>query len=209
LGPDNAERCALLVLALERCSPRHDTQLSRVAVDLLGPVPVTDQLWVRASVERPGTKIEPAIRNQVGILSDLQLCLLCAAQREDRRMQKALAPQFSTWPDENPYLIGSVRGATAFPAQPRCPKYSGCTMSEILLPRRRTLVAWTTQGFPPGAPYMGPTGNAFVPFGVGLVRLGLHLRRCHPRRGAVTEKGPCQAAVLHGGRVDHGSAHHR
>jgi hypothetical protein len=49
---------ALLVRALERCSPRHDTRFSRVAVDLLGPVPVTDQLWVRASVERPGTKIE-------------------------------------------------------------------------------------------------------------------------------------------------------
>src|SRR6476661_5737054 len=49
---------ALLVRALEGCSPRHDTRLSRVAVDLLGPVPVTDQLWVRASVERPGTKIE-------------------------------------------------------------------------------------------------------------------------------------------------------
>jgi len=49
---------ALLVRALEGCSPRHDTRLSRVAVDLLGPVPVSDQLWVRASVERPGTKIE-------------------------------------------------------------------------------------------------------------------------------------------------------
>src|SRR5262249_32129831 len=29
-----------------------------VVLDLLGPVPVTDQLWVRAHVERPGTKIE-------------------------------------------------------------------------------------------------------------------------------------------------------
>lgn len=49
---------ALLVRAIERCSPRDDTRLSRVVVDLLGPVPVTDQLWVRAEVERPGTKIE-------------------------------------------------------------------------------------------------------------------------------------------------------
>src|SRR5580693_5951942 len=49
---------ALLVRALERCAPRDDTRLSRVVVDLLGPVPVTDQLWVRAHVERPGTKIE-------------------------------------------------------------------------------------------------------------------------------------------------------
>lgn len=49
---------ALLVRALERCSPRADARLSRVVVDLLGPVPVTDRLWVRAHVERAGTKIE-------------------------------------------------------------------------------------------------------------------------------------------------------
>lgn len=49
---------ALLVRALERCAPRSDTRISRVVVDLLGPVPVTDQLWVRAAVERPGTMIE-------------------------------------------------------------------------------------------------------------------------------------------------------
>jgi Thioesterase-like superfamily len=49
---------ALLVRAVERCSPRHDTRLSRVVVDLPGPVPVSDQLWVRASLERPGTKTE-------------------------------------------------------------------------------------------------------------------------------------------------------
>jgi hypothetical protein len=30
-------------------------------------------------------------------------------------------------------------------------------------------VAWTTQGFAPGAPYIGPAGKDFVPFGVGLV----------------------------------------
>ena len=45
-------------------------------------------------------------------------------------------------------------------------------MTDSLLPRRGTLVAWTTQGFPPGAPYKGPTGKDFVPFGVGLVQLG-------------------------------------
>ena len=45
-------------------------------------------------------------------------------------------------------------------------------MTDFLLPRSGTLVAWTTQGFPPGAPYAGPTGDDFVPFGVGLVQLG-------------------------------------
>lgn len=87
--------------------------------------------------------------------------------------QKALAPEISNWPDENPQLIGSrcgACGATTFPTQKRCPKCSGGDMSDVNLPRRGTLVAWTTQGFPPGAPYKGPTGSDFVPFGVGLVQ---------------------------------------
>jgi hypothetical protein len=40
-------------------------------------------------------------------------------------MQKALAPDISTWPDDNPQLIGSqcaACAATTFPVQPRCPK---------------------------------------------------------------------------------------
>ena len=49
---------ALLVRAIEHCAPREDSRISRVVVDLLGPVPVTDPLWVRARVERPGTMIE-------------------------------------------------------------------------------------------------------------------------------------------------------
>jgi hypothetical protein len=35
---------ALLVRALERCAARDDTRLSRVAVDLLGPVPAEGDL---------------------------------------------------------------------------------------------------------------------------------------------------------------------
>ena len=49
---------ALLVRALERCALRDDTRLSRVAVDLLGPVPVAEELWVRAQVDRNGKQIE-------------------------------------------------------------------------------------------------------------------------------------------------------
>jgi Thioesterase-like superfamily len=49
---------ALLVRALQRCDPRPDTRLSRVVVDLLGPVPVTGPLWMRAERRRAGTKIE-------------------------------------------------------------------------------------------------------------------------------------------------------
>src|SRR6201990_2341560 len=90
--------------------------------------------------------------------------------------QKALAPEISPWPDENPQLIGSrcgACGATTFPVQQRCPRCSAGDMSDVKLPRRGTLVAWTTQAFPPGAPYKGPAGKDFVPFGVGLVPLGL------------------------------------
>ena len=43
---------ALLVRAIEQCAARPDTRISRVVVDLLGPVPVGDQLWVRAEVRR-------------------------------------------------------------------------------------------------------------------------------------------------------------
>jgi uncharacterized OB-fold protein len=104
-------------------------------------------------------------------------------------MQKALAPDISTWPDEAPQLIGSQCGdcsATVFPRQARCPKCSKAAMSDLLLPRRGTVVAWTTQGFPPGAPYVGPIGKDFVPFGVGLVQLGDVVRV----EGRLTENDP-------------------
>jgi uncharacterized protein len=106
-------------------------------------------------------------------------------------MAKALAPEISTWPDENPQLKGSQCancGATTFPVQQRCPKCSGAEMSEVLLPRRGTLVAWTTQGFPPGPPYKGPTGKDFVPFGVGLVQLDDVIRV----EGRLTENNPAK-----------------
>jgi uncharacterized OB-fold protein len=109
--------------------------------------------------------------------------------------QIALAPEISTWPDENPQLIGSTCaecGATAFPVQRRCPRCSAGEMSEVLLPRRGTLVAWTTQGFPPGAPYKGPTGADFVPFGVGLVQLGLGQDAVIRVEGRLTENDPAR-----------------
>jgi uncharacterized protein len=90
-------------------------------------------------------------------------------------MPRMLAPDISTWPDDNPQLIGSRCadcGATTFPAQAFCPSCSGAAMSDLLLPRRGTLVSWTTQGFLPGAPYAGSeTAESFEPFGMGLVQL--------------------------------------
>ena len=48
----------LLVRALERCEVRDDTRLSRVVIDLLGPVPADGDLWVRSRIERGGKQIE-------------------------------------------------------------------------------------------------------------------------------------------------------
>jgi uncharacterized OB-fold protein len=50
-------------------------------------------------------------------------------------------------------------------------------MAKQLLPRLGRLWAWTTQEFPPPSPpYAGPTGAAFVPYGVGYVQLGDEVR---------------------------------
>jgi uncharacterized OB-fold protein len=58
-----------------------------------------------------------------------------------------------------------------FPTQGSCPRCAATAMEETLLERRGTLWAWTTQAFPPPPPFAGPTGNEFVPFGVGYVEL--------------------------------------
>ena len=68
------------------------------------------------------------------------------------------------------------------------PEVQRADMSDLLLPRRGTVVAWTTQGFPPGAPYAGPTGKEFVPFGVGLVQLEDVIRV----EGRLTENDPAK-----------------
>ncbi len=57
---------ALLLRALERCAPRPDARLTRVVVDLLGPVPMAGPLWVHAEVLRPGTKIELLTARMLG-----------------------------------------------------------------------------------------------------------------------------------------------
>lgn len=48
---------ALLARAMDRCRPREGTRLTRLAVELLGPVPVTE-VHVSARIERPGRAIE-------------------------------------------------------------------------------------------------------------------------------------------------------
>ena len=95
-------------------------------------------------------------------------------------MQVAIASDIFTWPAEPPQLIGSrcrTCGATTFPSQEHCPRCSRSDMVRHTLPRRGTLVTWTTQEFLPKEPYAsGETDDTFRPFGVGLVELGNEVR---------------------------------
>ncbi|MGF7233874.1 MAG: Zn-ribbon domain-containing OB-fold protein [Frankia sp.] len=94
--------------------------------------------------------------------------------------QVAFAPGVFTWPADEPRLIGSrceACGAITFPIKPSCPRCGRPDMEQRLLPRRGTLVAWTTQSFLPKEPYAsGETDETFVPYGVGLVQLGDEVR---------------------------------
>lgn len=90
--------------------------------------------------------------------------------------QVPVAKGLFTWPaQEEPQLIGSrctVCGIVTFPAQQSCPRCASEAMAEQLLSRSGRLWAWTTQNFPPPSPpYLGPTGSAFVPYGIGYVEL--------------------------------------
>lgn len=64
---------ALLTRALERCEARGDTRLSRVLVDLLGPVPAEGDIVVRAQRERSGKQIELITAEMLGPGRDGQL----------------------------------------------------------------------------------------------------------------------------------------
>ncbi len=85
-----------------------------------------------------------------------------------------------TWPSDEPRLIGSrcaACGIVTFPTQDACPRCPSTEMEQRLLSRRGRLWAWTTQEFPPPSPpYVGPTGEAFVPYGVGYVELAGEVR---------------------------------
>jgi uncharacterized OB-fold protein len=91
-----------------------------------------------------------------------------------------IADGIFTGPTDEPRLIGSRCGAcgiVTFPAQGSCPRCASTDMEQHLLRRRGRLWAWTTQEFPPPSPpYAGPTGAAFVPYGVGYVDLAGELK---------------------------------
>jgi len=83
-------------------------------------------------------------------------------------------------PPDAPQLIGGrcdACGIVTFPTQDSCPRCASTKLAEHPLARRGRLWAWTTQEFPPPSPpYTGPTGDDFVPFGVGYVELGGEVR---------------------------------
>jgi uncharacterized OB-fold protein len=89
--------------------------------------------------------------------------------------QVPVAEGVFTWPADEPQLIGSRCGAcgmVTFPTQDSCPRCGSTAMENEPLARRGRLWAWTVQEFaPPSPPYLGPTGDAFAPFGVGYVEL--------------------------------------
>jgi uncharacterized OB-fold protein len=89
--------------------------------------------------------------------------------------QVPVAEGLFTWPSDEPQLIGSrctACGIITFPTQDSCPRCASTAMADHLLARRGRLWAWTTQHFPPPSPpYAGPTGEAFVPYGIGYVEL--------------------------------------
>lgn len=61
---------ALLVRALERHARRDDTRLSRVVIDLLGPVPAEGYFWVRSQLDRAGRQIELVSAEMLGFGPD-------------------------------------------------------------------------------------------------------------------------------------------
>jgi uncharacterized OB-fold protein len=85
-----------------------------------------------------------------------------------------------TWPSDDTQLIGSrcaQCGIVTFPSQDSCPRCASTEMKQHALARRGRLWAWTTQEFPPPSPpYTGPSGDDFVPYGVGYVELGGEVR---------------------------------
>lgn len=105
-------------------------------------------------------------------------------------MQKPIGDNVFTWPADEPQLLGgqcSDCSAVTFPTQSRCPRCGTKTMEQLALPRRGTLVSFTTQGFAPVLPYAGdPEAKNFAPFGVGLVQLGDLVRV----EGRLTEADP-------------------
>jgi uncharacterized OB-fold protein len=92
----------------------------------------------------------------------------------------AVADGIFTIEDGQPKLLGSRCtncNNHMFPRQSGCPKCMFNEQEDVELATEGTLWTWTVQAFPPKSPpYLGPTGDDFVPYGVGYVELPGQLR---------------------------------
>jgi uncharacterized OB-fold protein len=77
--------------------------------------------------------------------------------------------------DKHTQLISSETSgcdAPVFPRESHCPNCGKPGASDLLLPRRRTIVTWTRRRLPLRVPSSGPSGNELMRFEVGLVQPG-------------------------------------
>ena len=104
-------------------------------------------------------------------------------------MQKSLAPDISTWPDDEPQLIGSRCGdcgATTFPTQSAAPAAAAATCRSCCCPGEDA-GGVDDPGVPARATVRGrETAENFEPFGMGLVQLDDVIRV----EGRLTEGDP-------------------
>ena len=97
--------------------------------------------------------------------------------------------------DGQPRLLGSRCtgcGNHMFPRQSGCPKCMGNEQEDVELATTGTLWTWTVQAFPPKSPpYLGPVGDAFVPYGVGYIELAGQVRV----EARLTESDPTKLVI--------------
>lgn len=92
-----------------------------------------------------------------------------------------IADDLLTWPDGELSLVGgrcADCGAFTFPLRAGCPRCGATAVARTPLNRSGTLWTWTTQGFPPKAPFRGEFAGTdpFEPWLVGVVELTGQLR---------------------------------
>jgi uncharacterized OB-fold protein len=92
-----------------------------------------------------------------------------------------IADDLFTWPADEPRLIGgrcAECGTHVFPLRTGCARCGAAAVERALLSRSGTLWTWTSQGFPPKAPFRGEFAGTdpFEPWLVGVVELPGELR---------------------------------
>ena len=107
--------------------------------------------------------------------------MLAVSILEDRVATIPISEGLFTWPTDEPALIGGrCPGceAVTFPLRTGCPRCGTVDLERQLLSRTGTLWSWTSQGFPPKAPFTGQFVSAagFEPWFVGVVELPGELR---------------------------------